>query len=1066
MHSKPHHLIAFIVALALAFAGAVSQAQTTPANPAPAAAPAPPDQSAPATTAAPQAPQTAPTPPPAAPPASTSGAQAAPAPTGTLHGHILDPTGALIPGAQVTVTTTAGKNVANATADAAGGYQVHGLAAGSYVIEASFEGFAPFVSAPIPLNAGQAKNIDIKMAIEAAQQQVVVTDEGGPTVSTDVSSNANSIVLKGSDLDALSDDPDELSNELTALAGPSAGPNGGQIYIDGFTGGQLPPKSAIREIRINQNPFSAEFDKIGYGRIEILTKPGSDTLHGRVFGQGNDNVFNTGNPFTTNLPSYYSFQYNGTLSGALSKWASFFLSVEQRNTQTDNVYSIPGGPVCDAATNAVCDQATNTWSISSGTVAGSLFSPANRLNVSPRIDLQLGQKNTLTMRYQFSRNNVSGSLGQTSLPTTSSTADSYGHDIQLDDTQVISDRIVNETRFEYNRGISSSTPVSTYPSYGVPSVFSAGGNGGQSSRAHSDHLELQNFVTLSAGKQAIKIGAWLRDDRNATSSDGNFNGSFTFPSVTAFVNTWNGVEAGETLQDIATACPATQAGGCVPTKLTYTTGPIAFKGNVFNAALYYQDDWTVSKLLTLSGGLRWEGQNHIADRSDWAPRVAFAYALDGHKKGATPKTVLRGGFGFFYDRFTVSSLMNLETLNGTAKSQVQTNITDPTCFNGASLSLISGGVASCGTGTAATPVIYSLSPTYSSPYMEQLGVSLERQVTKAATVTFTYMHSSGFHQLVVRDSNAYLPGDYTYNPNGPPTILAPRPNPNLGIVKQYFPEAVFNENQVIVNVNARVSPKLSLMGFYAGSWANSDGGGGSNPSNSWDLRQDYGRAAFIRPQWLFLMGNYTGPWAITFNPFLIAQGGQPYNVTSPYDLTGDNFFNDRPAYAAPSATGSDIVQTSFGVLDVAPSAGVPPVPISLGSSPSSVAVNLRVGRTFGIGPKVESPGGPSPGGGGGHGGGGGFGGPFGDGGGRGGMFGGGANSNAKKYSLNFNVQALNLFNDINLGKPVGGIQPTYDSSTGLYGPGSQFGKSSGLAGGIFSTSSAARRVFFQASFQF
>ena len=226
----------------------------------------------------------------------------------------------------------------NATADAAGGYQIRGLAAGSYVIEASFSGFAPFVSAPIALSAGQIKNIDIKMAIEAAEQQVVVTDEGSPTVSTEAGANSNSIVLKGSDLDALSDDPDELSSELTALAGPSAGPNGGQIYIDGFTGGQLPPKSAIREIRINQNPFSAEFDKIGYGRIEILTKPGTDKLHGRVYGQGNDNVFNTGNPFTAELPSYYSIQYNASVSGAMSKWASFFFSVEQRDTQTDNVY--------------------------------------------------------------------------------------------------------------------------------------------------------------------------------------------------------------------------------------------------------------------------------------------------------------------------------------------------------------------------------------------------------------------------------------------------------------------------------------------------------------------------------------------------------------------------------------------------------------------------------------------------------------------------------------------------------------------------------------------------------
>jgi hypothetical protein len=357
-------------------------------------------------------------------------------------------------------------------------------------------------------------------------------------------------------------------------------------------------------------------------------------------------------------------------------------------------------------------------------------------------------------------------------------------------------------------------------------------------------------------------------------------------------------------------------------------------------------------------------------------------------------------------------------------------------------------------------------------------MSVERQMSKAATVTLTYMHTSGFHQLVVRDSNAYLPGDYTYNAGAPPTITAPRPNASQGIVDQYYPEAVMNENQVIVNVNARVTPKLTILGFYAGSWANSDGGAGSSPSNSYNLRQDYGRASFVRPQWLFLMGNYNGPWGITFNPFLIAQSGRPYNVTSPYDLTGDNFFNDRPSYTSASPTTANIVGTSFGTLNLVPGAGENILPISLGNSPSSIAVNLRVGRSFGIGPKVESAGGPRPpgggggppGGGGGRGGGGGFGGgfgggPFGGGGGRGGPFG-GANANNKKYSLNFNVQALNLFNNIDLGTPVGGIQPTFNASTGQYGPGPQFGKSDGLAGSIFSTSSAARRIFFQAAFQF
>ena len=116
-------------------------------------------------------------------------------------------------------------------------------------------------------------------------------------VSVNPEENATALVIKGEDLNALSDDPDELQSELEALAGPSAGPNGGQIYVDGFTAGQLPPKADILEIRINQNPFSAEYDKLGYGRIEITTRPGSSQFHGQVMGDINASPFNTRNPF-------------------------------------------------------------------------------------------------------------------------------------------------------------------------------------------------------------------------------------------------------------------------------------------------------------------------------------------------------------------------------------------------------------------------------------------------------------------------------------------------------------------------------------------------------------------------------------------------------------------------------------------------------------------------------------------------------------------------------------------------------------------------------------------------
>ncbi len=196
----------------------------------------------------------------------------------TVQGTVADPDEAVIPGATVTLTPASGKALVTQS-QSDGTYVVHNVPAGTYSETVTMQGFASFVKMGVKVTAGQSLTLDAKMDIQAQQQEVQVTAQSAQ-VSVDADSNASSTVIKGKDLDALSDDPDELSSELTALAGPSAGPNGGQIYVDGFTGGQLPPKSSIREIRINQNPFSAEYDRLGYGRVQIFTKPGTDKLHG------------------------------------------------------------------------------------------------------------------------------------------------------------------------------------------------------------------------------------------------------------------------------------------------------------------------------------------------------------------------------------------------------------------------------------------------------------------------------------------------------------------------------------------------------------------------------------------------------------------------------------------------------------------------------------------------------------------------------------------------------------------------------------------------------------------
>ena len=967
--------------------------------------------------------------------------------TGSLHGHISDPTGALLPGAKITVTTTAGAAVATTTADASGAYQVSGLAPGGYIVKASSEGFATVSSPALQVIAGQTKRVDISMAMVVEQQSVTVTDEEAPMVSVEASGNTSSVVLKDKDLDALSDDPDELSSELSALAGPSAGPNGGEVYISGFTGGQLPPKSAIREIRINQNPYSAEFDRLGYGRIEILTKPGTDQLHGRFFVQGNDDAFNTGNPFTTSIPAYHSLQYNGSVSGSLSKSASYFLSVEERDNQNASIYSV---------TTAILDPTANVFN--AGTLSGGLFSPSKHTEVAPRIDLQLGQKNTLTLRYQFERFTQSGNISSLQTPDQSSSSTSLEHTIQISDSQVINDHIVNETRFQYLRDIDSSTPVSAAPTISVPGSFTSGGSGGQKSNDHTDHLELQNLSTMSAGAHAIKFGTRLRYNRDANSTDANFNGSFSFPSLDAYVIMKNGLAAGQTLAQIAAA-------GGLPNKLNYTTGAEAVTENVFDGALFFQDDWKANQFFTLSGGLRWESQNHVTDHSDWGPRLSFAYALDGHKNRAQAKTVLRGGYGFFYDRFRIGNLMNIARYSGGAESQTQNTITNPTCYSETSLSAID--LSTCGPASANAQTIIQVTPSYHSPYTEQLSTSLERQLTKTTSLSVTYLHTYGVHQMVSRDSNAYLPGTFLY---GSTTLTGVRPNPSLGIVQQYDSEAVFKQNQLIVNINARITPKFNLSGFYNWTAVNSNTG---TASNSYNLLQDYERAGFASPNMVFMMGNYTGPFNIVFNPFLIAQSGRPYNFVSSNDLTGDNFFNDRPSIVPASnctSNSTQYFQTAYGCFNVIPQPGETVIHGNMGNGPAAVAVNLRVSRSFGIGPSLESAratnggggpggpgggpgmGGPPPGGGGfgGGGRGGGFGGGFGGG---GGMMGGSGNT-GHKYSLNFSAQALNLFNDIDRGQPIGTVNSP------------SFGQSKSLAPGMFSSGSAARRIFLQAAFSF
>src|SRR5215469_12122942 len=255
--------------------------------------------------------------------------------TATLRGVVTDPSAAVIPKATVTFNGPAGLTQ-SASAEDDGSYIFSNLPLGNYSVQAT----APQLTLPQPqritLRSGvQTLNLQLRVAV--TQEHVTVQETSGPTVSTDAANNASALVLRGTDLDSLSDNPDDLSADLQALAGPAAGPNGGAIFIDGFSGGDLPPKNSIREIRINQNPFSPEYDRLGFGRIEIFTKPGTDKFHGDLGYNFANDKWNSRNPYAEQKAPFRLNELREGLSGPLNKRASFNLTFVLEWTDNGNV---------------------------------------------------------------------------------------------------------------------------------------------------------------------------------------------------------------------------------------------------------------------------------------------------------------------------------------------------------------------------------------------------------------------------------------------------------------------------------------------------------------------------------------------------------------------------------------------------------------------------------------------------------------------------------------------------------------------------------------------------------
>jgi hypothetical protein len=668
------------------------------------------------------------------------------------------------------------------------------------------------------------------------------------------------------------------------------------------------------------------------------------------------------------------------------------------------------------------------------TVQQAVPAPTMRMQLTPKVDIAINDRNTLSLRYQWqdtSRDNQG--VGGFSLADRGINSTGTEHHFFLTETAVLSSKALTETRLQYRYEPTQNSVVSTLPAISVSDAFNSGGSPTGIASNTDKFYEISNMTTYTAGPHTLKWGGRVRVENISDISPSNFNGTYSFiGSQAPVLNDQMQIVYGpdgqpEMMQEtsleryrrtlVLQQAPysytpdqiRTLGGGA--SQFTMAGGNPLATVNQTDLGVYLLDDWRLKPTFTLSLGLRYETQANIHDMTNFAPRVGFAWAIGGGKNRAA-KTVIRGGAGFFYDRVGTGPTMSAERYNGTTQQSYV--VRDPNTFPAIpTLDQLANSLQ-----PSSTTMLYS---GLVAPRIAQTGLSVERQLPKNTTATVTWAFSRGMHYLLTRNINAPLADGVTY----------PMGNPNP--LSLYESVGLFTQNQLIVNVNSRFSRKASMFGFYTLGEANSNSDGGS-PMNQYDIRSDWGPTRYDTRHRFFIAGSLTAPWRVMFNPFITGSSGAPYNITTGSDYNGSTIYNARPAFAT-DPTAANVVSTPLGLFNTQPQAGDKIVPRNFGRGPAQFTVNLRVSRTFGFGKGKETasnagaPGGMPGGGFGGMGGmrgGGGRGGP-------GGMFGGGDNT-GKRFNLTASVSARNLFNRENFASPESNLSsPNFGHSLALAG---------------------------------
>jgi hypothetical protein len=895
--------------------------------------------------------------------------------TGALKGTVTDQLGSLVVGAKVTMRNARGA-ITSATTNSSGVYEFKRLEPGTYEFSIASPGFNVFEDKRVEIRARELKMLDAQLEVAFEEQQVTVDDRN---ISTDSDNNANATVLRSRDLEALPNDPQALLAALQAMAGPTD-PEGGQaqVKVDGFSNGQIPPKEAIREVRINNNPFSAENEFPGWGGIEIFTQPGADKWHGAFSFDFNDESLNSRSPFTTRRAPYQHRAYNVNLSGPIvAKRASFSIYMGRYLSDAN---SIVNATTLDALT------------LKPVTVNQSFVTPDVNNYGTARFDLKLTKMHTLVGRFNYNQStqDLQG-VGGFSLPSRAYRGRRTNFIMQFTETAVINEKTINETRLQWFRNRFSQNSLVNAFALNVLDSFNGGGSQVGSSSNERENLELQNFTSWSKGNHFLKVGARVRHAKTDSISPANFGGTYTFaggpgPRLDENDQVVLGSNGQPEIIELSSleryrrtlaferaglTPAATRLLGGGATQFSIAAGNPQALVKQTDVAFYFQDEWKIRPNFTLSPGLRYENQTNVDSDFNFAPRIAFAWSPVFGKKapaaaaakpatpGTTasapapapappsaagpPKTVFRGGFGIFYNRLSDEITLQATRFNGS--NQQSFLVTNPGVLDLFPLVPPVELLA-----TFAQPQIRRIKSDDLAPVRSlRVMFTVERQLPAKVKLSLTYMHYRTDRSLRIVNINAPLGG--TFIPGVPNSGVRPL-GPDAGNVFEYQPTGRSVGNNLNVNINGTIK-KISFWGGYnLSKWRNTDSGTSGSPFDAYDFSQEFARGPWSSLNFVHWGSSYAAPGGVNLNMFLIGSTGYPFNIITGRDTNGDTFFTERPAFAN-DLNEPGVVVTPLGAFDPTPSPGQTIIPRNFGRGPGFLSVNLSVGKTIKFGKAIE-----------------------------------------------------------------------------------------------------------------